>query len=364
MLFFYFNYMDNIINDKSLILGLMSGTSMDGLDISCARYYQKHNSWNYELIGSETIAYDNKIKSDLLNTFHKVSDLGEMDIKFAFILSNYVKMFLKKFNLKIDLIASHGHTMFHDPKNGYTKQIGLGSVIAENIGVPVVSNFRQQDIDLGGQGAPLVPIGDKLLFSEYDACINLGGIANISFDFQGNRLAHDISPCNMILNFLAKKSGKDFDQFGQMASEGQIDLLLLNKLDEISYYDLKTPKSLGKEYVDYHFLPILNESDIVNKNVLATCVEHIAIKISNVLSEFNISNSLLTGGGVFNQYLVSRISHHTQTNIIIPNEELVNFKEAIVFGFLGLLRVLDKHNCLSSATGASRDHSSGDVYMV
>ena len=130
MLFFYFKYMNNIINDKSLILGLMSGTSMDGLDISCARYYQKHNAWHYELIASETIAYDSKIKSELLNAFHKVSDLEEVDIKFALLLSNYIKAFLKKYNLKIDLISSHGHTIFHDPKNGYTKQIGLGSVIA------------------------------------------------------------------------------------------------------------------------------------------------------------------------------------------------------------------------------------------
>ena len=364
MLFFYFNYMDNIINDKSLILGLMSGTSMDGLDISCARYYQKHNAWHYELIASETITYDSKIKSDLLNTFHKVSDLEEMDVKFASCLSNYIKDFLKKYNLQIDLISSHGHTIFHDPKNGYTKQIGLGSVIAENVGVPVVSNFRQQDIDLGGQGAPLVPIGDKLLFSEYDACINLGGIANISFDFKGKRLAYDISPCNMILNFLAKKSGKDFDEYGKMASEGQVDNILLNNLDKISYYDLNIPKSMGKECVNQHFIPVLNKSNKNNKDILATYVEHIAIKISNALSEFDISKSLLTGGGVFNTYLLTRILHHTKTKIIIPNKDLVNFKEAIVFGFLGLLRVLDEHNCLSSATGAIRDHSSGDIYMV
>jgi len=356
--------MDNIINDKSLILGLMSGTSMDGLDISCARYYQKHNAWHYELIASETITYDSKIKSDLLNTFHKVSDLEDMDVKFASWLSNYIKDFLKKYNLQIDLISSHGHTIFHDPKNGYTKQIGLGSVIAENVGVPVVSNFRQQDIDLGGQGAPLVPIGDQLLFSEYDACINLGGIANISFDFKGKRLAYDISPCNMILNFLAKKSGKDFDEYGKIASKGQVDKILLNKLDKIIYYDLNIPKSMGKECVNQYFIPVLNKSNKNNNDILATCVEHIAIKISNALSEFNISKSLLTGGGVFNKYLVARILHHTKTQIIIPNKDLVNFKEAIVFGFLGLLKVLDKHNCLSSATGAIRDHSSGDIYMV
>ena len=364
MLFFYFNYMDNIINDKSLILGLMSGTSMDGLDISCARYYQKHNAWHYELIASETITYDSKIKSDLLNTFHKVSDLDEMDVKFASCLSNYIKEFLKKYNLQIDLISSHGHTIFHDPKNGYTKQIGLGSVIAENVGVPVVSNFRQQDIDLGGQGAPLVPIGDKLLFSEYDACINLGGIANISFDFKGKRLAYDISPCNMILNFLAKKSGKDFDEYGKIASEGQVDEILLNKLGKISYYDLNIPKSMGKECVNQYYIPVLNKSNKNNNDILATCVEHIAMKISNALSEFDISKSLLTGGGVFNKYLVARILHHTKSKIIIPNKDLVNFKEAIIFGFLGLLRVLDEHNCLSSATGAIRDHSSGDIYMV
>ena len=364
MFFFYFNYMGNIINDKSLVLGLMSGTSMDGLDISCARYYQKYNAWNYELIASETMTYDSKIKSDLLNTFHKVSDLEEMDVKFALCLSNYIKFFLRKYNLKIDLISSHGHTIFHDPKNGYTKQIGLGSVIAENIGVPVVSNFRQQDINLGGQGAPLVPIGDKLLFSQYDACINLGGIANISFDYKEARIAFDISPCNMLLNYVSEREGALFDRDGIMAENGKIDQTFLTKLNNINYYQLSFPKSLAKEYIDQIFLPIINNTLISNYDILCTLVEHIAIKISSLLSEYNLSNAFFTGGGALNSYLMGRIKMLSSTKIIIPEIDLINFKEAIIFGFLGVLRINNQVNCLSSSTGARMNHSSGDIHLL
>jgi len=352
----------NIINDKSLVLGLMSGTSMDGLDISCSRYYKKNNIWTFELIAGETIPYTKKIKSDLLKTFNKEHDLIDMDMNFGLVLSDFVHQFLKKHHLQVDLISSHGHTIFHNPKHGYTKQIGLGSVIAKNTGVTVVSNFRQQDIDFGGQGAPLVPIGDQLLFSAYDSCLNLGGIANISFEWKENRLAYDISPCNMILNYLAKKHGKDFDYFGSIASSGHVDLDLLDQMNKLNYYDLDIPKSLGKEYVDSVFMPLINQSNIPNQDILCTFVDHVAMQISHVFSKFKLSNSLITGGGVFNKYLVSRISHFSNTEIIIPDNDMVNLKEAIIFGFLGVLRILNQNNCLSSATGSSQNHSSGDIY--
>ena len=361
MLFFYFNYMHNIINDKSLVLGLMSGTSMDGLDISCARYYKQTKTWCYDLIAVETFSYNEKIKLDLFKTFNKVYNIDKMDAQFGSVLADYIIFFLKKYNLKVDLISSHGHTIFHDPINGYTKQIGLGSVIAEKTGVPVVSNFRQQDIDFGGQGAPLVPVGDQLLFGSYDACVNLGGIANLSFDLNGDRLAFDISPCNMILNFISSKLGQHFDQDGCLAKGGQINLNLLHKLNKIKYYEFNFPKSLGKEYVDEIFISLINQSMMTEQDLLSTCVEHIAIQLSRVFCNFNIKKVLFTGGGVWNKYLMSRISHHAKIDIVIPDDDIVNFKEAIVFGFLGVLRVLNQNNCLSSSTGAYKNHSSGNI---
>lgn len=353
----------NIINHKSLVLGIMSGTSMDGLDISCAQYYQKNNIWEFNLIASKTFEYSDSIKSDLLKVFRKELTVLEMDIKFGHIISDYIEIFVKKNNLDINLISSHGHTIFHDPDNGYSHQVGSGSVILERFKIPVVCNFRQQDINLGGQGAPLVPVGDQLLFSQYDSCLNLGGIANISFQIKNVRYAYDICPCNMILNHLASKTGKDFDEFGSISSTGKIDVNLLNQLNKIHYYTLEMPKSLSKEYVDSNFLPIIDQSQLSIQDILATCVEHIAFQIVTAFLKYDISNSLLTGGGTFNNYLLSRISHFHNIDLVIPSGDIINFKESIIFGFLGVLKILNKTNCLSSVTGCSKDHSSGEIYL-
>ena len=354
----------NMINEKSLVLGLMSGTSLDGVDISCARYYRKNDLWKFDLIAADTFSYDLQIKKDLLKTFNKQIDLGDMDIRFTHVLVNYITIFLKKYNLDIDLISSHGHTIFYNPANNYTKQLGLGCLMSKSLNVSVVSNFRQQDIELGGQGAPLVPIGDKLLFSNYHACLNLGGIANISFDVNNNRYAYDICPCNMILNHLSNQLGEDFDNLGLLACSGRVNHKLLDLLNSINYYNFSFPKSLGKEYIDDVFFPIINSFDICLQDKLCTFVEHIAIQITNTFSQFNINNCFFTGGGVFNNYLISRIKGLSATQIIIPSKMIVNFKESIVFGFLGVLRVLKLNNCLASATGASKNHSSGDIYVI
>ena len=356
--------MHNIINDKSLVLGIMSGTSMDGLDISCSRYYKKNNNWDFDLIASKTMYFDNLWKEKFSNTFNGKNCTDDMDIQFGNFISKSIQEFINFFNLKIDLISSHGHTIFHNPSIGYTKQIGLGSVIANTLKVPVVSNFRQQDIDLGGQGAPLVPIGDKLLFSQYDACINLGGIANISFDYKEARIAFDISPCNMLLNYISEREGVLFDRDGIMAKNGKVDQTFLTKLNNINYYQLSFPKSLAKEYIDQVFLPIINDTLISNYDILCTLVEHIAIKISSLLSEYNLSNAFFTGGGALNSYLMGRIKKLSSTKIIIPEMDIINFKEAIIFGFLGVLRINNQVNCLSSSTGARMNHSSGDIHLL
>ena len=355
--------MRRIINDQSLVLGVMSGTSMDGLDISCARYYQVNNIWHYDLLASETFNYPLKLKSIFLKAFNGEYSIEKIDLEFGHIIADYIGVFLEKNNFKISVICSHGHTIFHDPKNGYTKQVGSGRIIADRLRVPVVCNFRQQDINLGGQGAPLVPIGDKLLFGQYASCLNLGGMANISFEFNRQRLAFDICPCNMILDFLSQKKGKDFDKYGFMASQGLINKDMLRELNCINYYNLNFPKSLGKENIESDYLPILNNYKIGVNDMMATFVEHIAIQIQKTFFDFNINNAFATGGGVFNKYLIGRIMKLTQTKMIIPGDDIVNFKESIVFGFLGVLRLLNQHNCLAKSTGASRNHSSGDIYL-
>ena len=352
------------IKDKYVVLGLMSGTSMDGLDISCAEYYKTNNRWKFKLLEGQTFSYNKSIKSDFVKLFNGKHNIEDMDIKFAHTISDFIISFLENYDLHPDLISSHGHTIFHQPENGYTLQIGSGKIIAERIQIPVVNNFRQQDIDFGGQGAPLVPVGDKLLFSEYDACVNLGGIVNISYDYYNSRIAYDVAPCNLILNYLSEKKGQEYDHKGDMALTGKVHKQLLKTLSAINYYKLSFPKSLGKEHVDQDFLPIIDAYQLTPGDLLCTYVEHIAIQITNIFSEYSISNALFTGGGVFNSYLISRIQYHTNTQIVIPSNQLINFKEAIVFGLLGLLRCLNENNCFASATGASKNHSSGDIYLI
>ena len=356
--------MHNIINDKSLVIGVMSGTSLDGIDISCAQYYIQNNKWNFKLVAYETFKYTEQIKFNLLQAFNGEYQIDKIDIDFAFTIVSYIEIFIKKYDLQVDLISSHGHTIFHDPNNGYTKQIGHGSVIANKLNIPVVSDFRQQDIDFGGQGAPLVPIGDKFLFSDYASCLNLGGIANISYTVNNNTYGYDICPCNMILNYLANKLNKDFDEFGKIASTGKIHLDLFNELNNIDYYKLDIPKSIGKELVEKNFIPIIDSYKIDISDLLSTLVEHIAFQISNDFKRSGVTNSLLSGGGAFNTYLINRIDILSKNQLIIPDDEIINFKEAIVFGFLGVLRILNQNNCLASVTGACKDHSSGNIYIV
>ena len=354
--------MTNIINSESLVLGLMSGTSLDGLDISYARYYKELDVWRFELITSHTYYYNDELKLKFSQVYENKISIQQFDQYFTNIIIAYVKLFIEDNNIKVDLISSHGHTIFHKPEIGYTKQVGIGKLISQKLSIPVVSNFREQDVSLGGQGAPLVPIGDKLLFSQYDSCLNLGGIANISYDVADCRVAFDICPCNMVLNHLSNRKGFSYDAFGEMAQVGNVNSNLLTQFNELPYYKKNNPKSLGKEHVDKMFMPLLYGVHISNNDLLSTFVEHIALQISFSLNQAQCINCLVTGGGAFNTYLISRINYYSSAKIIIPNHNIVNFKESIVFGFLGLLRFLNHNNCLASVTGASNDHCSGDLY--
>ena len=343
------------------VLGIMSGTSLDGLDMALCNFKYLNQKWNFELISTHFIEYSNDWKEKLANLFYNNNNINKIEIQYSEFISESVNNFIKKYNLEVDYISSHGHTIFHNPEKGITKQIGRGDIIFKKTNIPVVYNFREQDVKLGGQGAPLVPYGDVLLFSNYESCLNLGGFSNISFKKKNKVIAFDICPLNIVLNYLAEKKGFSFDKEGVFASKGKINLDLLKNLNSISYYKKSPPKSLGKEWLEKLFLSELNNYNLNTYDLLSTCVEHFSFQISNTFYRFNIKNCLVSGGGVFNKFLMSQIINKTKTKLIVPSKKIVMFKEAIIFAFLGLLRFRDEVNCLSEITGSSVDHSSGDI---
>lgn len=341
------------------VIGLMSGTSLDGVDIAYC-IFRFDLSWKFEIVLAETIQYPS-------NWIEKLSDainlndqsITNLDVEYGKFLGKHTSNFIQSNNLNPDFISSHGHTVFHQPEKGYTLQIGEGRSISQIVGLPVVYDFRTLDVQLGGQGAPLVPVGDRLLFPEYDYCLNLGGIANISFEKDAKRIAYDICPCNQILNKLAQDLGKDYDAFGNMAKRGKVDQELLQKLNSLVYYSDDPPKSLGREWVDKVFLPVVDESKISTNDKLATCTLHFAYQISNSIDKEE--NILITGGGAYNRYLIELLDKVSDHSWVVPADDLINYKEAMIFAFLGVLRWRGEINCLSSVTGASADSSCGII---
>ena len=340
-------------------IGLMSGTSLDGLDICYAKFQKENATWNFEILKAETIAYSQHWENKLRNAINLNStELLALHSEYGFYLGKRVQEFMGQFSLKnIDLIASHGHTIFHQPQNKFTLQIGDGRAIKIINQIPVVYDFRSQDVLMGGNGAPLVPIGDQLLFSKFDACLNIGGFSNISFNKKGKRIAFDICPVNIILNIFAKKLGKDFDENGDFAKNGTVNFEILTLLNSLPFYETTPPKSLGIEWINENILPLLDGEN--PENILATFTEHAAFQIAEIFNQNEIKKVLLTGGGTYNSYLIERIKNKTSTEIIVPENELIDFKEALIFAFMGVLRVNNEINILSSATGSSADHCSG-----
>lgn len=347
-----------------LVIGVMSGTSLDGLDIALCEFTYK-NKWEFIIHKSETIHYSNLWKERLsqANTLSGI-DLLKLDKEYGRFIGTSINSFLNNTNHKINFIASHGHTVFHQAEKGLTLQIGAGSEIASTTSINTIYDFRSLDVALGGQGAPLVPIGDELLFSEYDYCLNIGGFANISFKEKNKRLAYDICPANIILNSLAQKLNHEFDKDGKLGQSGNINNVLLKKLNNINYYHLPYPKSLGKEWLDDIFTPILNSSNIPILDQITTLYEHIANQITKTLDTNNTSKILISGGGAYNKYLIERIKQKTNTQIIIPKPQIIEFKEALIFAFLGLLRFNGKINTLASVTGAKKDSSGGTILLA
>jgi anhydro-N-acetylmuramic acid kinase len=334
----------------------MSGTSLDGLDLALVKL--SNSGSKFELIKAETVSYSKDWESILRNSrFLSGNDLIALNVRYGKFLGHQINKFLKNIS-KPDLIASHGHTVFHQPNLGYTLQIGDINQIAVSTGITTVGDFRSLDVSKGGQGAPLVPIGDELLFSEYDYCLNLGGISNYSSKIEGKRIAKDISPCNIVSNLLANKRGLDFDKNGDLGRQGLVDEKLLHQLRNWSYYS--SGKSIGVENLEKDFIPIFESSSIPLVNQLRTFYEHVGEVIGFLLKN-KLSSTLVTGGGTRNQLLLECIKKYSESKIIVPKEDLIDFKEAIIFALLGFLRINNQINVLSSVTGASMDSSAGIV---
>ena len=339
-------------------IGLMSGTSLDGLDI-CYAKFQNITNWEFEILKTETIPYSIEWKNRLQNAILlSAEDLLALDKEYGFYLGEKTQEFISKNNITdLDFIASHGHTVFHQPQRKFTLQIGDGRAIKLTTKKPVIYDFRSQDVLMGGNGAPLVPIGDELLFSQYDACLNLGGFSNISLQKNHQRIAFDISPVNVVLNYFAEKLGKNYDENGDFARNGAINFKILEKLNALTFYQKPAPKSLGVEFVNSEVFPLLK--DEIPENIIATFTEHIAEQIAKVFNDNQLKTVLVTGGGTFNTYLLEKIRGKSQTELIVSDENIINFKEALIFAFMGVLRLRNEVNVLCSATGSSENHCSG-----
>ncbi|MBJ7880472.1 anhydro-N-acetylmuramic acid kinase [Gelidibacter salicanalis] len=345
------------------VLGVMSGTSLDGIDVAYCTF-EKHETWNFEIIAAETFSYPASWLSKLKDLV-KLSpeELLYLDEDYTVFLSEVINAFISKNNISgLDAVCSHGHTALHQPENKLTYQIGNLPKLATLLNEKVVCDFRVEDVALGGQGAPLVPIGDQFLFPQYDFCLNLGGFANISMQNNGKRIAYDICPVNIVLNHYVSALGLEYDDGGQIAASGVIHQPLLEVLNALDFYKSPYPKSLGLEWVKTEILPLIDTYQLSIQDILSTVVEHVALQISNEINKKRDASVLTTGGGAFNTFLMETLAHNSHNQIVIPDTAFVENKEALIFAFLGVLKLRGENNCLSSVTGAVKDHSSGKIY--
>ena len=348
---------------------MMSGTSLDGLDLALCHFWQEEGNWRFTIEETETRDYPEILKKQLQDAIHlKAVDLLALDSEYGKFLGNAALQFLNDRELSADLIASHGHTVHHRPELGFTQQIGQGQQIANITGIRTINDFRSQDISLGGQGAPLVPIGDSLFFNEYNYCLNLGGISNVSLEKNGQRIAYDIGIANMLLNYISEKLDMAYDKGGTIARSGDMDQNLLDQLNALPYYQLPYPKSTGYEWFRSEIVPLIENSDLSEEDLLNTSVHHICEQIAVALLSHSVDKGerlFITGGGARNDYLIEvlrqKLDHRIE--IVIPEDKLVSFKEALVFAFMGLLRSKEEINVLASVTGATKDSSSGIIHL-
>jgi len=338
------------------VIGLMSGTSLDGLDIAYCHIWEENKQWFFDIKRTKSVSYDRQMLLKLKNSIHlSAVDLLAFNASYGTWLGKQSKQFVKEYNLEVDFISSHGHTTHHQPQKGFTYQIGSGQHLANASSHMVICDFRTNDVSLKGQGAPLVPIGDRLLFNQYDFCLNLGGISNISFEFQEKRIAYDIGLANMILNYITQKINLVFDRNGELASKGKINQQLLAKLNGLEYYKLPFPKSTGYEWFLEQVAPIVDSCSDSIENLLHTAIHHICEQIAIQIDKYIVgkeSSLLVTGGGALNTFLMKILQDKLDKTIkiVVSDTRLIEFKEALVFAFMGVLKIEDKINVLSSVT--------------
>jgi len=351
------------------ILGIMSGSSLDGIDLALCEFEDlKDGGISWEMTKAATVPYSDEWIARLKSLPNvDAREITLVDYELGYLFGKVSKDFLK--GEKIDFIASHGHTIFHEPQNKMTLQIANGSAIASSSGISTIYDFRSMDIGFGGQGAPIVAILDRDIFGEYDALVNLGGISNISFMKDNKTVAYDISPCNQLLNYLANKKGLEYDKDGAIASNGTVNEELFRKLKSFEYFLAPFPKSLDNNFIKKNFIPILDNDDSNLQDKMATIVELIAKTIADEL-EMNLSNMrkkpkiMFAGGGTNNSFLMNRIIALSQNaTIIIPDKKIIDYKEALLMAYLGYLRAKEKPNVLSSVTGAQKDSIGGAICL-
>lgn len=347
------------------LIGVMSGTSLDGIDLAYLSLNLEANQWHYHFITTDTTTYSQSWENRLAeaNQLTSPEAIKLLDREYTAHLAEVITQFIRANSIQnIDAICSHGHTVFHQPQRAYTLQIGNLPQLATLLQQKVVCDFRIQDVKLGGQGAPLVPIGDQLLFPQYEACINLGGFANISLTENKRRIAFDICAVNTVLNTYAQRCGRPFDDQGQIAKSATISTSLLAKLNTLDFYQQKGPKSLGIEWVNKVIFPLLENSMASPKTILATYTHHVADQLANAVSRFEYKKILFTGGGAYNNYLIELLRVSTTNTLIIPDKNLIDYKEALIFALLGVLKLRGAPNVLKTVTGAKTDHSAGFIY--
>lgn len=353
-----------MLKENYNVVGVMSGTSLDGVDLAHIRFIIHHSKWTFEILESETISYNAEWIATLKTAVNcSETQLRELNKSYTKLLGTIISDFIEKNQLKdLDAVCSHGHTILHQPQNGFTLQIGNLPEIAALTHQKVVCDFRVQDVQMGGQGAPLVPIGDRILFSDYEYCLNLGGFSNVSFENKGRRIAFDISPVNTVLNFYANRLGLNYDDRGTIAQSGTVNQTLLNELNALEYYHQPYPKSLGFEFVKETVLPLIEKHNLPIEDTLSTFTEHVAVQIALALPEKK-GKLLITGGGAYHDFLIERLKTYLpEITIIIPPATLLEYKEALIFALLGVLKLRNEINVLASVTGATADHSSGVIY--
>jgi anhydro-N-acetylmuramic acid kinase len=344
-----------------LALGVMSGTSCDGLDLALCRFTERYGAWQHEVLRAATVPYDAAMRQHLAGAHLLDSaELIRTDRAYGRFIGEQIVHFLGDDSLRPTLISSHGHTVFHAPAEGYTLQIGHGADIAATTGIDTVCDLRSSDVALGGQGAPLVPMGDEMLFSCYDICLNLGGFANLSYRNMLRREAFDVCPVNLPINALSARLGLEFDRDGAIAASTPPDPALLRSL--ASLYGTGRP-SLSREWVERNIDPLTAASGLGTEVLISTLTHHAAMEMARTINGLDGRTVLITGGGAHNRHLISLLHQHCHKDLVIPDTLTVNFKEAIVWAFLGLCRILGKVNIHSSYTGAMRPSVAGAWYV-